>query len=203
MSAFRARKPGRHRLLLAIVAAAVMATTSPGIVSANSDVQGAPRNRVVKAVNDFDVRINRALQVQFFFNPGRSRVATGGTLTFRNFNRSPFPDEAALDFHTLTIVNEDELPSDVEEVFSCFDTGPCSLAAGHFDQNGDPIPGHEVLNEGRPGLDTRGDSLLIGVPSSGIPEVISAKVSAPAGTNLFFLCAIHAWMQGELRVKRG
>jgi plastocyanin len=30
---------------------------------------------------------------------------------------------------------------------------------------------------------------------------VSAVVSAPAGTTLYYLCAIHPWMQGKIVVK--
>jgi len=51
------------------------------------------------------------------------------------------------------------------------------------------------VNVGQPGLDQPGDSLLI---LDG--QTIGATISASAGTNLFYLCAIHPWMQGQLRV---
>jgi hypothetical protein len=41
-----------------------------------------------------------------------------------------------------------------------------------------------------------GDSLLVDADH----PVIKARVSAPAGTTLRFICAIHPWMQGKLIV---
>ncbi|MGH2651068.1 MAG: cupredoxin domain-containing protein, partial [Actinomycetota bacterium] len=63
--------------------------------------------------------------------------------------------------------------------------------AGHFG-GGPPVL---VIEVGGPGLDAPGDSLLL-FPG----ESISASVSAPAGSTLFYLCAIHPWMQGSITV---
>jgi plastocyanin len=54
-----------------------------------------------------------------------------------------------------------------------------------------------VLNKGAPGLDRDGDSLLI-APRRGASA--SAVVSAPAGTTLYYVCTIHPWMQGTIKV---
>lgn len=52
-----------------------------------------------------------------------------------------------------------------------------------------------VVDVGGPGLDSPGDSLFFD------DESISATVTAPAGTTLLYLCAIHPWMQGEIAVR--
>ena len=49
---------------------------------------------------------------------------------------------------------------------------------------------------GRPGLNTRGDSLVLNGGR------ISGLVTAGAGQTLYYICAIHAWMQGSIRVTR-
>jgi hypothetical protein len=65
------------------------------------------------------------------------------------------------------------------------------------DQN-NPIV-HWILNKGKPGLDRVGDSVAIQEP--GPHKSITIKVTAPAGTTLYFLCAVHPWMQGKIEVK--
>ena len=47
------------------------------------------------------------------------------------------------------------------------------------------------------GLDVAGDSLLVDADN----QSIRARVTAPAGTTLRYLCAIHSWMQGKLVVE--
>ena len=46
------------------------------------------------------------------------------------------------------------------------------------------------------GIDGRLDTLYV-EPGTSITE----RVTAPSGTTLYFICAIHAWMQGSIDVK--
>jgi hypothetical protein len=48
----------------------------------------------------------------------------------------------------------------------------------------------------RPGQQPEGDSLLIDAEQ----PVTRARVTAAPGTTLHFICVIHPWMQGKLRV---
>ena len=131
---------------------------------------------------------NAMIQSTFRFSPGPINVSSGQEITW--------VDEGQIaDPHTITVVAE--LPATLDEVFGCQDPGPppqpCAVAlAGHFPPNGPPVP---VLNTGAPGLDAPGDSLLLAPDGS-----VSAVVSAPAGTTLLYLCAIHPWMQGSITV---
>jgi hypothetical protein len=59
-------------------------------------------------------------------------------------------------------------------------------------------PFNFVVNVGGPGLDARGDSLLFGGP---FDQAVEAQVTAPAGTTLYYLCVIHPWMQGSIKVR--
>ena len=65
-----------------------------------------------------------------------------------------------------------------------------------------PGPGNPIvnwiLNKGQPGLDTPGDSVAIQQP--GTHHSVTINVSAPAGTTLYFMCAVHPWMQGKIIV---
>ena len=65
------------------------------------------------------------------------------------------------------------------------------------DQNNPII--HWTLDKGQPGLDTVGDSVAIQEP--GAHKSITVKVSAPAGSTLYFVCAVHPWMQGKIVVR--
>jgi hypothetical protein len=101
--------------------------------------------------------------------------------------------------HTIAIADKDALPDTIEELFAYGGPGTaCEPAAGHFDaQQQNPVPGKEVLNAGPPGLDENGDSLFLPAPEEAQPApTLSATVSAPPATRLFYLCAIHPWMQG-------
>jgi plastocyanin len=116
-------------------------------------------------------------------------VSHGATVTWQDQDESTDP-------HTVTILAEDDVPDTIEEVFGCGEPGgPCEAAlGGHFPSETDPpVP---VLNAGEPGLDAVGDSLFLGDG-----EEISAEISAPPSTRLSYVCAIHPWMQGSIKVK--
>jgi plastocyanin len=139
---------------------------------------------------------NRYIRDNMFFAPGTIRVKSGESLTFK------FGDTKAMEPHTLTIVKQSELPKTGDQIENC---KPCQrYATPHLknpkappDQN-NPIV-HWTLDKGKPGLDTPGDSIAIQQP--GPHKAITATVSAPAGTTLYFVCAVHPWMQGKIIVQ--
>lgn len=124
---------------------------------------------------------NAKIMSNLKFTPGHTASPSGGSLTWRHADRTPEP-------HTITIVDEGDLPGSIEEVFGC---EACSDALdAHFAGGFNP-----VVNVGAPGLDQPGDSMVLFAGES-----VSAEVSAPGGTTLSYLCAIHPWMQGSIRV---
>ncbi|MGH2529435.1 MAG: cupredoxin domain-containing protein [Actinomycetota bacterium] len=129
---------------------------------------------------------NALIQSTFRFSPGPIGATTGQTLTWVD------ADQVADEPHTITVVTQADLPTDIEDVFECQASGPCGAAlAGHFG-GADPVP---VLEAGSPGLDAPGDSLLL-FPGGSVDGVISAS----AGTTLYYLCALHPWMLGSISV---
>lgn len=155
-------------LVLAVVAG-VGAAASPGTVAVRGGEQFVP---------------NALIQSTFRFSPGMVSADTGQTLTWVD------EDNVADEPHTVTLVDEADLPTDVEEVFECQAPGePCGDAlAAHFG-------GAPVIDVGSPGLDSPGDSLWFFADGS-----VSGTISAPAGSTLFYLCALHPWMQGSITV---
>jgi plastocyanin len=159
-------------MLVVVVLAVVLST---GIVLA--------ADKTVRTTGDEKFVPNAMIQATLRFTPGMIRVSSGDVVTWVHDDQTPAP-------HTVTIV--EELPATIEEVFGCGAPGePC----------GDALAGHSVgptfvLNAGAPGLDAPGDSLLFFDDGS-----ISAPVSAPTGSRLLYLCAIHPWMQGEINVQ--
>lgn len=126
---------------------------------------------------------NALIESTFRFSPGAIRATSGQTVTWVD------EDRVADEPHTITVVDKADLPTDIEEVFEC---DVCVDALDRHFGAGAPVP---VLNAGSTGLDAPGDSLLM-LPG----ESVSAVISAPAGTTLYYLCAIHPWMQGSIAV---
>lgn len=107
--------------------------------------------------------------------------------------------------HTISVVAEKNLPSTKAEIDACQNGGDkvCNvIVAGHIKNPRQP-PGptndivHWVVDTGKPGLDGPGDSIAI---EGAKHRSVSIKVTAPAGTTLYFFCVVHPWTHGKLTV---
>ena len=130
---------------------------------------------------------NRYVKDTMHFAPGTIHVQSGDTVTFENTTK----DEP----HTITISTKADLPKS--------DDGPCKpcqIASAHLKDPKNPDKGVKtyVLNKGRPGFDVEGDSVVIA--PKGPHKIAKVVISAPAGTTLYYVCAVHPWMQGEIVV---
>ena len=139
----------------------------------------------VRTTGDEKVIPNAMVQATIRFTPGMIKAASGDDVTWTH-------DDATTAPHTVTVV--EEFPgATLEEIFGCgAPGGPCAEAlAAHSAGGFNP-----VVNVGGPGLDAPGDSLFLFDDQS-----VTATVTAPAGTTLKYLCAIHPWMQGTIQVQ--
>jgi plastocyanin len=172
---------------------AVLATSGLA-VALNAALASGGDDRTVNAVGDFKTSINRSFTTTFRFDRDVT-VRPGQTVTWHN-------EVGGGEMHTITLAaNRAALPSNIDEVMNCGGPGTaCEPAAGHVDDQFNPIPGMDVIDPGNDGLNAVGDSLLL-APMGSPGETISAKVTAPAGTTLFYVCAVHPWMQGRINVK--
>ena len=148
---------------------------------------------VVKAFGGMKMVPNKYFQDQMHFAPGTIRVTSGQSITFEFGDRQTEP-------HTLTIVPKSALPKTAMQAEQC---RACRYATGHL-KNPKAAPGdtnpivHWVLNKGPAGLDEAGDSVAI--QPGGKHKSITVQVTAKPGTTLYFLCAVHPWMQGKIVV---
>lgn len=138
--------------------------------------------------------INKSVTDRMFFSPGTATVKSGETLTFKY-------DGMAMDEpHTISIVRRGDLPKTDKQMGNC---AICNKIAMTHIKNPHAPPGptndivHWIVDKGKAGLDEPGDSIAI----EGMKHMsVSIKVTAPPGTTLYFLCAVHPWMQGEIKV---
>jgi plastocyanin len=166
----------RRIILLTVAAATLALLSSLGVAGADRGVRTAGDERVVP---------NAMVQATLRFTPGMIKVASGEELTWTHDDMTTAP-------HTVTVV--EEFPgATLEEIFGCgAPGGPCAVALdAHFAGGFNP-----VVEAGGPGLDAPGDSLFFFDDQS-----VTATVSAPPGTTLLYLCAIHPWMQGQIVVQ--
>jgi hypothetical protein len=179
----------RSRRPLLVVATAVLVL---GIVAGGSAQADNPNT--VTSVNKFSADINKSLNIEFRFAPGTLHIQQGATLTFRQ--GPPQPSFAGpVEPHTLSIVDRADLPRTLRELFFCDVCQP--FLEAHDPGNDQQPPFKFVVNEGPPGLNQPGDSLL----HTAEHPVTRARVTAPAGTTLHYLCAFHSWMQGRIVVE--
>ena len=173
--------PTRTKKLLATVAggavAASLAAAPAGAETLN--IRGGTIFRPGKAIID-----------NMRFVPLKRGIKSGNTLTIRNRTNQP---------HTLSIVKKSELPRTLAKFESFFE----SPVMGEFMQahevdpaNEEAPPGKLLVDVGESGFDQRGDSVFF----QGKQQKID--VTAKGGTDLSYICLLHPWMQGTLKVKR-
>lgn len=170
----------KHGLGLGIVAALVASLVAViGIaVPAGGQTSGATIQS--KGKNVF--RVNKGASSTLRFSPGTVRVASGGTLRIVDRDRTGEP-------HTVTIVRRSDRPRS-------FDCPPCDQALKDHGGSESGPPTNILVNKGPAGFDEPGDSVFF---ARGRPA--SVTVSARAGSTLYYICAIHPWMQGRIRVR--
>jgi plastocyanin len=175
----------RHTRPLLVVATVLL--LGAGLAGTAGAHGNGRHGETVETDGENGVRINHEIFSKLHFDNDHARVDSGDEITFVHADDTVEP-------HTATIVDPADLPQTFDEVFSCGSPGTVCEAA--FIAHGDP-PAPQVEAPGsQPGLDAPGDSLFFEDDQS-----ITATVSAPPGTTLYYLCAIHPWMQGSIKVR--
>ena len=145
---------------------------------------------------------NRLLADTMHFKLGTIVIRSGGTVTFVDKTK---------DAHTFSIVKKGQVPRTAKQVENCFGPGPCDeIAVAHGAVNPDTgeeqEPTTPLVNAGKAGFNRPGDSIVL-APAGGAASAkahasrTSVKITAPKGKTLYFICAIHPWMQGKVAVR--
>ena len=181
-----------------LFAAALMSA----VVAVASGTAGAARHGAAASVTTIKAvqgppkfEINRFVQDTLRWNKDTYSVPSGGTLHIVNMAADEGP-------HTFTVVAQKDLPKTLQGLFNC---SIClKLAKAHgANPNSDAPPKFPFLENGvgqktPPEVNQPGDSGVTGKGKKG--EHIDLKVTAPAGTKLYFMCLIHPWMQAVVNV---
>jgi plastocyanin len=178
----------RRRSLLAIGAAVVLTGTT---IAAGIAVAGGPSpagpiggGGSISTRGEDAMEPNGLIYSTFRFSPEKAVVDSGQQLRWVHRDQGVDP-------HTATIVERAALPDTIQEVFMCRACGRALDA--HF---GGGALQRKVDVDGDGGLSAPGDSVWF-VPG----QDVSRQVTASSGTKLFYLCAIHPWMQGRIVVE--
>lgn len=177
----------RKYLIILMVLAVALVYAGPAIAD------GTP---TVRTIGGLEMVPNEYIADTTRFSPGTISVPSGGTIRFLD------EDEDRESPHTVTIVRRSELPQNIRELFAIFEGDQCPscnrAGEAHFPDGEEGRP-QQVVNVGRAGLNRPGDSRLFSLQGNGS---WAAAVTAPPGTTLSYICVIHPWMQGEIRVTR-
>jgi hypothetical protein len=187
-----------RKIVAGIAGLALMAAGGIAAVSASgsgSAESSATNLAVVKQKHPLKFKANRYIQDGLRFNKDTYEVNSGGTLRVVNNKASEGP-------HTVSIVKRRDLPGNIGEVFNCKACNRFYEAHG-ADPNGEGPPKFNFVEngEGQNGpanFDRPGDSGVTGPRKGSSFEV---PVTAPAGTRLWFVCAVHPWMMAKLNVE--
>jgi len=178
-------------LFIAIIA--TLTAAGVGLLPANA--ASATSGKTVQIVGTESFQPDEFFSITYRFTPRHVSVHSGQPITWNN---------QTTDGHTVSIVSLADVPKTVNQVNNC---GICNqLQAAHF-PNGAPPTGQPVLvlEDFKPAnppahFDAPGDSVVVPPPGLGLPLSVTAIVTAPAGSELSYICAFHPWMQGTIRV---
>jgi hypothetical protein len=107
--------------------------------------------------------------------------------------------------HTFSLVTKGSRPKTAKQRKECFTPGHICMAIAKwhkFNPKTEKVS-KQLVEAGAEGWDTMGslkkpgDSWFSGEkPGGSIEQIVTAK----AGTTLYFMCAVHPWMQGQIKV---
>ena len=180
------------RLVATVAACGLVVAGGASALAATS----APKHTTINAVTSAKVKINRYVQDGTRWQKDVYDVSSGGTITIVNLAASDGP-------HTFSVVSKVDLPRTVSQINNC---KIClTLAKEHGANPGSNAPPKFAYVENGtgtntpPNVDRPGDSAFIPPKQK---AKVTLKVTAKPGTTLYFMCAVHPWMQAKLIVQK-
>ena len=179
-----------------VVGAMALAITASGTGAAIAAKQGpAPTHANVNAVQKVVFKINRYVKDSLRWQKDVYQIKSGGTLHIVN--------KAHDGPHTFSIVAKKDLPRTTKQINECTICQTIGQQFGITDPNSEAPPPHNYVEDGvaqdtPANFDKPGDSVFIG---PNVSDSADAKITAKKGKTLFFMCAIHPWMQAKVIVQ--
>jgi hypothetical protein len=182
----------QRKLLAGIATVGLVAGGSAVAVAATGT---APKHTTINAVTSVKVKINRYIQDGTRWQNDVYTVRSGGTITIVNRAASDGP-------HTFSVVRRSDLPRTTKQINNCKICQTIAQELGANPQSQAP-PKFLFVENGTgsttpPNVDRPGDSAFIAPIQN---AKVTLKVTAKPGTTLYFMCAIHPWMQAKLIVR--
>jgi hypothetical protein len=180
----------RRTLARVAVPALAVSVAAAAVVPA---LAAGPSRATLEMIDRSSFKPNRYIKDGVRFGRDVTSIRPGGKLAIVDKTRQP---------HTFSVVKRTQLPQNLRQMGACFSpNGICSrlaVAHGAVDPNtGEEIdpPTTPLLNVGAKGFNAPGDSVIL-EPG----KRTTLNITAKAGKDLYFLCAIHPWMQAKLDV---
>jgi plastocyanin len=184
-----------RRFTVALAATAAVGLAAGGVAAASA----APKKNEIRIEGGTVFKAGKYVKDAVHFAPASIKAKSGATVTLKNRGEDPAP-------HTITFVAKKFMPKsfDVaveEQLLTAHQVDPTNEEAPPgvlVVDNGAAVPPGGTLNVDTGFTPTTaGDSAFI-APDQ---KSFSFKVTAKKGSNLFYFCAIHPWMQGKISVK--
>ncbi len=176
-----------RKLVVVPLTALAVAGVAVGTAVAASG-HGAPKVDKIKVVQSMKVKPGFYIQDGLRFTPYRSSVKSGGTISL-SATKSGMSEGP----HSFSLVKKSQLPKTAKQINKCKVCG--QIAQEHGADPNSEAPPTKPFIDGGDGFNKPGDSTFF----DGKPQKL--KVTAKKGTTLYFLCVIHPWMQGSIKVK--
>jgi hypothetical protein len=179
------------------VAAALGAFAAVGI--GGGAASASPVDKAKPGVTKIKIEFDRKNRDLHFTGP--ATVAQGDQLLIQN-NTNP----RAVGPHTFSLVHKNDLPRTKNQIKACGKklAGICGAIVKWHDVNVDTGQiGENPVDVGKNGWDEqgnlkhKGDSFVL---DRGRGQKFSRPVTAPVGDTLYYICAVHPFMQGKITV---
>jgi hypothetical protein len=173
-----------------VLAGAALAAVATAAVPA---VAAAPLKTTEDIVGSASFVKNRYFKLTMRYKDDVVTVKSGGRITINNKGPKDEP-------HTFSIVKHSDWPKNLAAGDACFEKGICGRLAGeHQFPEGQGPPKVITVNHGAAGFNTVGDSIVI-APRGEQGSTQFIQVTAAKGKTLYFMCIIHPWMRGQIKV---
>jgi hypothetical protein len=179
-----------------VVAAAPLAAFALLLVLVVPSISAAESTTPIPGESVTTIEIKMEGKKMGFFGP--STVHEGEELRIVN-NTTP----SMVGPHTFSLVTKGSLPKTAKQRKECFTPGKICMGIAHwYGLKGEELPKEPLVEAGAEGWDTmgtyskKGDSFFFAKKGASVEQ----KVTAKAGTTLYFICAVHAFMQGSIKV---
>lgn len=186
----------RRRIAAAGAGVLAAAGLAAGVGSADA-ARSAPKSVKLFVRGGTTYKIGKYAQENMRYAPTTLTVRSGGTLTIVN------KDPSGMEPHTFSIVKRSQLPRSNGKITACSNLAAGSIcrdvAVSHGVNPNSPPQGPPpklVVDVGATGIDQPGDSVFLG---PGFPPQ-TLKITAKPGTTLYYMCVVHPWMQGSIKV---